>query len=210
MYLFTRQTTLSGDIAAGSEWAVRIGAHASAVTGVAVSTWATWFGAPLGTVTWSAWVDSLDGLSTLAAVEADPGYVALVAEGQAYGTAPHTMAMRTPLTPMPDERRELPIGAVATITTAVATGGKLSAAAAWGSEVAAYVSEVTGEPITFLADAFGTFGQLTWIGVSDDAKAADAANDKINVDAGYMQRLDGTGGLFVEGSGARMMSVRIG
>ncbi len=210
MYLFTRQTTLGGDAAAGSEWAVRIGAHATAVTGVQVSTWATWFGAPLGTVTWSAWVDSLDGLSTLAAVEADPGYVALVAEGQAFGSAPHVMNMRSPLSAMPEERRAIPIGAVATITTAVASGGKLSAAVAWGSEVAAYASSVTGEPITFFVDAFGTFGQLTWIGVSDDAKGADAANDKLNGDSGYIERLDTTSGLFVEGSGARMLSVHIG
>jgi hypothetical protein len=210
MYLFTRQTTLTKDLAAGSEWAARIGAHATAVTGVQISTWATWFGGPLGTVTWSAWVDSLDGLSTLAAVEADPGYQALVEEGTAFGSEPHMMNMRSPVSPMPDERRALPIGAVATITSAVATSGKLSAAVQWGSEIAAYGASVTGEPIAFLADSFGTFGQFTWIGVSDDAKAADRANDMLNGDPGYLQRLDQAGGLFVEGSGVRMMSIRIG
>lgn len=210
MYLFTRQTVLSGDLAGATEWAAKIGAHVTTVTGVDVSTWATWFGAPLGTVTWSAWVESHDGLSVLSAVEADPTYVALVKEGQAYGTAPHLMNMRSPLTPMPAERATLPLGAVATITSAVAAAGKLGAAAAWGSEVAAHVSSVTGDPIAFFADAYGTFGQLTWIGVSADAKAADTANDKVSADAGYMTMLDATGGLFVEGSSSRMLSVRIG
>jgi hypothetical protein len=210
MYLFTRQTVLSGDLAAGTEWAAKIGAHVTTVTGVDISTWATWFGAPLGTVTWSAWVESLDGLSVLAAVEADATYLDMVREGEAFGSAPQLMSLRSPLTPMPAERRTLPLGSVATITTAVAAAGKLGAAAVWGSEVSAHVSSVTGEPIAFFADAFGTFGQMTWIGVSVDAKAADAANDKVSADSGYLTMLDATGGMFVEGMSSRTLTVRIG
>lgn len=210
MYLFTRQTVLGGDLAAGSEWAVRIGAHVSDVTGTPISTWATWFGAPLGTVTWSTWVESLDGLSVLAAVEADARYMEMVREGQAYTAAPHVMSLRSPLTAMAAERAEIPLGAVATITTAVAAAGQLGAAAAWGSEISAHVTSLTGQPVTLFADAFGTFGQMTWIGVANDAKEADAANDKVNSDPGYLSRLDATGGMFVEGQSARMMSVRIG
>ncbi len=210
MYLFSRQTVLSGDAAAGGEWAVKIAARVTEVTGVPVSVWAAWFGAPLGSVSWSAWVDSLDGLSTLAAVEGDAAYMAMVKEGQSFGATPHVMSLRSPMNGTPNADQRPPIGAIATLTTAVAANGQLGAAAAWGTAVSAHVESVTGEPVMFLADAYGTFGQMTWIGISADAKAADAANDKISADAGYMSMLDQTGPLFVPGASHRTMAVRIG
>ncbi len=210
MYLFSRQTVLSGDAAAGGEWAVNIAARVTEVTGVPVSVWAAWFGAPLGSISWSAWVDSLDGLSTLAAVEGDATYMAMAEEGLRFNATPHMMSLRSPLHGGPNPDQRPPIGAVATLTTAVAANGQLGAAAAWGVEVSMHVETVTGEPVMCMADAFGTFGQMTWIGISADAKAADAANDKIATDAGYMAMLDRTGPLFVQGASHRVMSVRIG
>jgi hypothetical protein len=71
------------------------------------------------------------------------------------------------------------------------------------------VTKVTGMPVAFLLDMFGTFGQVTWIGIEPDLAAADAANAKLNADSAYMDMLEGTAGMFVPGSGHRSIAVRM-
>ncbi|MFZ4719858.1 MAG: hypothetical protein ACOYMR_10555 [Ilumatobacteraceae bacterium] len=209
MYLFTRQAVLGGDPAAAQQWAVRIGAHVTATCSTPIAVWAGEFGSPVGSVTWSAQVESLAGMSVFDPLGGDAAYAAMVTDGAAFSTGPHVATLRSPLTP-PRAGDSPAIGSIATVTVAVAAGGKLAKAAEWGLAVSAHVEKITGEPISFMADAFGAFGQFTWIGVSADAAAADAANDKINADPAYLEMLDQAGGLFVDAMAHRSLSVRIG
>jgi hypothetical protein len=102
-----------------------------------------------------------------------------------------------------------PVGSVATLTTAVISNGRYADAIGWGLDVAAHVTTVTGMPVGFMMDMFGTFGQVAWIGIAADGAAADAANAKLNVDPGYMEKLGGATDLFVQGASHRSLAYRV-
>ncbi len=87
--------------------------------------------------------------------------------------------------------------------------GRLADAMAWGVEIAEHYTTVTDTGAAFLADDYGTFGQLTWIAVHDDGAAADAAGEATATDAGYVAALDRAGDLFQPGTGTRTASTRI-
>ena len=61
----------------------------------------------------------------------------------------------------------------------------------------------------FLADRFGAFGNVTWIAVTPDMAAADAAGTAVNGDAAYLSKLDEAGDLFLPGSGNRVLLTRV-
>ena len=103
-----------------------------------------------------------------------------------------------------------PVGSVAVITTAVIAAGKYGDGVGWGLDVAAHVTKVSGMPVGFYSDLYGTFGQVTWIGVAADSAAVDASNANFNVDPEYLAKLSASGGLFVEGSGHRSLATRLG
>ncbi len=212
MYLFTRNAVLTGNPAASMAWAVKIGDYVTTTTGRPVSTWAAQFGQPIGTVSWSTVLESHADLNVaFGALETDAGYAKLVEEGMPFFTSPHEMTMRRAIQDGPSEGSEPPaVGALANVTTAVAATGKMAEAIAWGVAVSAHVGKVTGNPVMFLADTYGAFGQLTWLGTSPDLGAVDAANDKLAADSGYMDMLGQSGDLFVPGSGHRALFARIG
>jgi hypothetical protein len=160
-------------------------------------------------VAYTARVDGLAGVAAMgAALAGDNEYEALLAKGVGWVSGPPIDTLRESLSG--EMGADVPaVGSVATVTTAVIEGGKYGAAITWGLSVAAHVTASTGMPIAFLIDMFGTFGQVTWIGIAPDLGAADAANAKLNVDATYMEMLDGTAGLFVPGSGQRSIAVRM-
>ena len=56
---------------------------------------------------------------------------------------------------------------------------------------------------------FGPFGQVTWIRVTADAAAVDAAGQARRADADYMGRLGAIGELFVPGSGLQALATRV-
>ncbi len=212
MYLFSRSAVLTGNPAAAMPWAVKIGEYVSTTTGRPLSTWAAQFGRPLGTVTWSTILESHADLNAaFGALESDAGYARLVEEGMPFFSSPHEMTLRQPLHGGPTPGGEPPaVGALANVTTAVAANGKMAEAFAWGIAVSEHVEKVTGNPVTFMSDAYGAFGQLTWLGTSPDLEAVDAANAKLAADAGYMDLLGQSGDLFVPGSGHQALFARIG
>jgi hypothetical protein len=56
---------------------------------------------------------------------------------------------------------------------------------------------------------FGTFGAVSWIGISADAAAADAASAAMESDAAYIEKLGAVGDLFVPASGNRAVATRV-
>ena len=212
MYLFTRTGTLGGDPNGAMAWAIKVGGAASAASGRQINTWVAQFGFPVGTVVWSAWLDGhADLTSAFGPLATHADYQAAANEGVAFQTTPHESALRQVVSGGPVEGAEGPgLGSVATVTTAVALGGKMAAVIAWGVEVAAIASSVSGLPVSFLVDSYGTFGQVTWIGGAVDMAAADAANDAMNASADYMKAVDGGTDLFVPASGHRALYTRIG
>jgi hypothetical protein len=209
MQLFTRSVHFQGPTGEVVPHAIALRDHVSKKVGQDISLWNIMFGAPFGTVAYSTRVDGLAGVAAMGeALAGDAEYDALLAKGAGWVSGPPVDSLRESLSG--EMGADVPpLGSVATVTTAVVEGGKYGAAIGWGLSVAAHVTAVTAMPIAFLLDMFGTFGQVTWIGIAPDLGAADAANSKLNADSAYMEMLDATGGLFVPGSGQRSVAVRM-
>jgi len=190
-------------------WAAEMTAYVNAHSDHDLTLWRGDFGYPVGTVAWSAWVESLHAMNTgFERLIEDEGYHAMVEKGQEFITAPPQDLLREVMHGAPTGQAP-PLGAVGTVTTAVMAGGKYSDAISWSIEMAELVEEVTKMPTGFLVDAYGTFGQVTWISVAPDAATADATAAAINGNDQYLKRLGDVGELFVPASGHRGLVTRI-
>lgn len=92
------------------------------------------------------------------------------------------------------------VGEVASVTQAVAATGKFPDAVAWATDMADYGSSVVGTQISLLVNAYGDFGGMAFISVAPDMATADAMAETVRADAGYMERIQASAGLFVDGS----------
>jgi hypothetical protein len=190
-------------------WAAEMNAYVSKKSGRPLALWSLGFGQPVGTVVWTTAVDSHADLQVaFGGLREDDGYYALLERGAGFITGPMVDTLREFVhgEPTPGGR---PVGSVAVLTTATMTVERGSDAVAWSVELASYVTSVTGESTTFLVDAYGTFGQVTWLSGSADMAAADAASDKVRADPGYLKRIAASGGLFIPGSGHRSLATRM-
>lgn len=209
MKMFTRDLVLMGPPVAVREWATSVADAYEAATGNAVAVWASIAGGTSGHHTWSMPVEGSATLleGTMAAF-ADDAYLAKVEEGRSFfAGAPHDTLYRA-YTPVPDGEGEP--GNVAMVTTAVARAGSLGEAVGWGAEAAGHVSELTGIPTVLMGSSAGGFSRLTWIGVAEDAAAADAADDAMQADDEYRKMIARGGQHFVDGSARSQLFLRIG
>lgn len=165
----------------------------------------------MGTVIWSAIVEGRAQLmESQAQLMATPGYHELAARAGEWASpfgAHDTLRNLVHATQEPGGPPE--VGSVSNVVTATPNNGKLAEAMAWGVEVADLYTSITGAGVGFLADAYGTFGQMTWLAGFDNAAAADEAEDKLNASAEYMGAINSAGDLFVAGSGEQRMIVRV-
>jgi hypothetical protein len=185
MQLFSRIVMLTGPYTEVNAWASDMRQYVSEKWDREIGLWSVMFGAPLGTLVYSARVAGLADVQSIGAtLSGDPDYHAKL------GDPP-------------------PVGSVAVVTTATIANGAYTEAITWGVEMAQYVEGVTGFGSTFLVDDFGPFGQVRWMGVAPDAASADAAGQKLNADPGYLEKLSATGDLFVQGSGNRGLAARV-
>jgi hypothetical protein len=209
MYLFSRLATLRGNERRSLAWAVEMTNRVNALSDLTVTLWRADFGYPVGTVAWSTWVDSLTALNEgFARLAADDGYHALVDAGtELVPEAPRDLLRRAVFGEPGSEPP--PPGSVTSVTTAVVANGNYAEATAWGIEMAELVQQITNQATMFLMDAYGTFGQVTWLSGAPDLAAADAAAEAIQADPDYIKRLADVGDLFIPGSGEQRLVTRI-
>jgi hypothetical protein len=198
----------AGPAAETLSWATEIAAAASERMGREVSLWAAGFGAPVGAMAFTARVDGLADLAaTTASMQTDASYQALVARGATFSVAPPQDSLATPM--MGELGDPPPVGAYALITNSVMAGGKFAEAVSWATEMAQLATSITGMPVGLMMQQYGTFGQLTWIGVSADAAGIDASGAAIAGNADYIDKLAGAADLFVPGSATRSLATRL-
>ncbi len=88
MYLFTRLATLRGNTRKAMTWAANINGYVDAHSDHRLMLWRADFGYPVGTVTWSAWVESHAAMNAgFASLAEDDGYFKLLEDGQEFLTA---------------------------------------------------------------------------------------------------------------------------
>jgi len=208
MYFFSRQVTLQGSPRKTMPLMSEILAYVNAHSDVKGALWSALFGAPLGSVAYTARFDSLAAIgASNAKLLGDAGYLDLIEKAQEYIAAPPQDTLRQLVH---GTAGAIPaVGSVATVITVTAQGGRQADAIGWGIEIADYVSSKIGVPVLFLTDAFGTIGQVTWISVNSDMAAVDKSNAALAADAEYMKRLGAVGDLFQQGSGRSALTTRV-
>ena len=208
MLMFSRLLTLSGSPRRSMPWAVGITEYVNAHSSLDVSCWLGNFGYPVGTVAWSALVESQAALTAgTAELLVDPGYFDMIESAADLVAGPGQDSLRELIYGTPAEPPA--IGAVANVTTATAIVDSMADAVGWAIEMAQYVESVISTPVAVLTDLFGTLGTITWISSQPDAAATDTARGKINADGDYLKRVSGSKGLFIEGSGHVGQATRI-
>jgi len=208
MRLFTRTVHLAGPALEVAAYASEMRSYVSEKTGIEVSLWNVQFGAPLGTMVYSARVDGLAQLATInETLLADGKYHEMLGKGADLVAGPTEDALGEPLHGGTGDAP--PVGTVITATRAVIAGGKYAEAIAWGIDIAIHGEKVTGYPVSFFMDSFGTFGAVSWVGGAPDAATADASTAALNADESYVEKLGVVGDLFVPASGLRQLATRI-
>ena len=208
MLLYSRIVTLTGSPRQIMPWATEITAYVNAHTDLHVSLWAADFGYPIGTMAWSARVESQAAfVGAIAPLLADDGYLDLLETAATLVSAPGEDSMRELVYGTPGEPP--PLGAVARLTTATAEADRIGDAIGWAVEIAQYVAGVMESPVSVFTEMFGGMGRIVWIGSQANIVAAEAAAAKGAGDVGYLSRLAASKGLFIPGSGHVTQATRV-
>lgn len=208
MLLFSRVVTLTGSPRKVMPWVMSVTEYVNSKGTLPVTCWAGNFGYPIGTVAWSAMVESEAALAAATGpLLADSGYLDLLDQAADLITTPGQDTLRGVLYGTPTEPPQ--VGAVATITTATAMVDRLGDALGWAVEIAQFVEGATGSPVAVLTNEFGTLGGITWIGSVPNVAASDAARATLAGNADYLKHLSVTRDLFIPGSGHSGQVTRI-
>ena len=168
MLLFSRIATLTGSPRRAMPWAVGITEYVNAHGSLPVTCWAGNFGYPIGTVAWSAMVESQAALvAGTGQLLADPGYLDLLDGAADLIAAPGHDLLREVLYGAPGDPP--PVGSLVNVTTATAVVDRMADALGWAVEIAQHVENVIGSPVMVLTDVFGTMGGIAWISAQPDA-----------------------------------------
>ncbi len=209
MFQFARLLTLQGDPRETMPWASEITAKGQAITGLDISLWGSVFGYPAGTLAWSTIVEGRAQLATaMAKLPADNAYLDLAAKAQEWVTGPAEDIFRSVVHGGPGDEPPA-VGAVASITQAVAATGKMPEAVAWAVDMAQHASSVTGTNVSLLVNAYGDFGGMAFISTVVDMATADASAEALQADADYVGKIGASTGLFVDGSAHQSLLQRL-
>lgn len=207
MLLFSRIVTLNGGPRRIMPWVGEITAYVNANSSLEVTAWAGTFGHPIGTVAWSAIVDSEASLSAATGALLGQGaYLDLVEGAADMITVPGHDLLRQIVHGEPSDPP--PLGAVARIVTATAVLSRFGDAITWGLDMAQYMEKLNAVPTAVLTDVFGTMGAITFITIAADSATSDTQRERRG-DDGYMSRLAVTKDLFLEGSVQVQQATRV-
>jgi hypothetical protein len=199
MYLFSRAVTLRGSPRQVAPWVQKVTTHVNANSPLDVTAWNADFGHPIGTVVWNAVVESQQALADgVSGLLADDPYHAVLEEAADMVVAPGEDALRSMVHGSPSETS---VGSVAMVTTGVSVLERTGDVLSWSVDIAQYAEKVGGTPVSVWTNTFGNMTEMTFISVFDSLAALEAGNQTLQGDAGWMDRLHASGGLWEVGSG---------
>ncbi len=199
MYIFSRSTIA----ALGRQFdafpaAVGIAELVTRVTGHELNVFAGRFGAPQGSVMWSARVESMTELQGITdKLMADSGYLEMVESMNGLFMAPAEDRLGRVLTGPIEGATSKYYG----VTRAAMINGRQAEAVAFGVKTAEYIGKAVGTPSAFTKSVYGGFNDVTWIIGFDSEADVDAFDDWQVTDSGYHEIMAEAGSLFVENSG---------
>ena len=187
----------------------RWGSTPRPTTGLEVVPWATVYGGAVGTVSYSARVDSQGAMAAaLATLAADPGYQDRLAKSAGHlFTGPVDDAIGEFMSSVGSGGN---VGNLVSITTAQCAPGRTAEAMAWGVDILSHASKVTGLDGALVRGLYGPWATLAWISLADTWDEVDASTVALAADATYLERIDDAGELLLAGSVSRRLLRRLG
>jgi hypothetical protein len=207
MYIFSRSTiaTLGRQFDAIPA-AVGVAQKVTQVTGHEVTVFTARFGAPQGSVMWSARTESMTELQGITdKLMADAGYLEMLESMNGLFMAPAEDRLSRVLTAPIEGATSKYYG----ITRAAMADGKQADAIAFGVKTAEYIGKSLGTMSAFTKSAYGGFNDVSWIVAFDSEADVDAFDDWQMTDSGYHDIVSEAAGLFVETSGYTTLIERI-
>jgi hypothetical protein len=209
MHLFTRTRTIDPAHAGEAHaFAIDMAQFASATTGLEVIPWATVYGGPVGTVSYSARVDSQAAVgSALATLVADAGYQQRIAASVGHlftGAVEDAIAELVSVA-----RSGGNTGSFVSIVSAQCAPGRMAEAMAWGVDILSHHSKVTDLDGAFVRGLYGPWATVGWISLADSWEDIDASTAALAADASYLERIDDAGQLFLSGSASQRLLRRL-
>jgi hypothetical protein len=210
MYLYSRTVQLTGDPRKSIPFAIDLADFANKKSDLQVSLWRTVLGAPIGTLGYSAFVQSQAQLDAVtSSLLADPEYLERAAEAQQHFAGPPQDQLVEILHNAGQEYRRAEVGWIVNVVAAQVANARFGAAMKWSIEIADLGAEITGNPTIFGRSVAGPFGTVGWITAFRDMAAVDAANEALNKDPRYLAKLDDMSDVFLPGSGHTSILSRI-
>ena len=208
MYLFSRTAVVRANPRVMFPWVQQITEVVRANTSLPVSAWTASFGAPVGGVVWSALVRSQAELAAdMTSLLNNQEYLDLLATGQEMIAVAGQDALRRLVHGSPEPEHGL--GSVSSVTWGTATLSRIGEALEWSVDMAQHAEKTTGNPVSVWVNAFGLMGEVTFFSIYDDVAAAETGQLALNSDQGYLERLHGSEGLWIPGSGNQGRFTRI-
>ena len=170
--------------------------------------WAAVTGRPYGTFMLSTRFDDyadMIGAQMKVAVSTEWATLAATAEGVLAQPAPPTLTEVIAVTGEPSAPKQFVL-----VTRAVIDRSALGDAIAWSTQVAEYVTKLTGVSTIVGTSAAGKMFEVSWLGGVDTPEELDKMN-AINVDAGYLEMIAaaGTNQLFEQGTSERVLLTKL-
>ncbi len=186
-------------------FAVDIAALVTKVTGVEILTWATLYGAPLGSVAWTWRTDSLaDRVEMDEKLLANPDYTAKEQEGGTLFTGPVEDLVGEVVSAV---GAGLP-ARYSTVISAQCQPGRLVDAMTWAVEIQEESSKLTGLDSLLVRPLYGQFATLSWITPAETLEQVDAAAALFG-DPAFVASVDRGGPLFIPGQTVTTLSERL-
>jgi hypothetical protein len=208
MYLFSRTAVVRANPTVLLPWVHQITEVVRTSTSLQVSAWVASFGAPIGGVVWSSLVKSQADLAAdMTSLLGNPEYLALLDTGREMTPAAGQDHLRRLVHGSPEPEHGL--GSVSSVTWGTATLSRIGETLAWSVEMAQHAEQVTGNPVSVWVSAYGLMGEVTFFSVYDTVAAAEAGQQALDNDPGYIQRLHASEGLWLPGSGNQGRFTRV-
>lgn len=209
MYISARSGQIANDLVTATAFALEIAEVVEDTTGDPISVWQGAVGTPLGSLSWSTQLENFAAsqVNEQKLME-NARYVEMVQEaGQAALFVPGSLdnhfarVLHSAGSPGPMEYVQ--------IISARVIPGHLADALTFATDVADYVSDLTGNQLTVAGSNWGDPGTMLFFTGYAGADSVDEAQDATMADAGYQERLAKAADIFVDGTAQAVLWKRL-
>lgn len=210
MYLFHRSIRLRpADIREQLAWATSLTEKVNQITEMPVSLWTSVFSPGSGTLTWTAFADSLAVLeASNDKLVVDGAYLDLVEQAAKWDSGQPMDDGLLQYLVAPEQRDQPP--AYTSVVRATLAPGQYARGVEVGAEIAVRATRANGVHTTFATAMTGAYGEVAWLSGFDSVEQLEDAQRKLGGDQGFVSYIDSdASAVFLPGATTQMLYRRI-